>query len=359
MLFPPASVAARLSVPRDPGAFRLFLAGLVFVHHFSRLGLGPYAVYVFFVLSGYWVQRMWVKQYAQTRSPYLTYMVSRVWRLAPTMMLASLVALVLGPLSGMPADWLAADNPLHLAFSSVFLLGYNQLSAAPVGPAWSLDIEMQYYLFAPALALLAARFGPRRVLGAAVLLNAAVALVLWPEAIVLPRYIGFFAAGMCAARLDWRPDARLAGWSAGVVIAAVVIVLASPWRSALLVGAHPGPWSWASPPLTVVMAIATIPYAIYTTGRASDGTDRMMADLSYIVYLLHWPGVVWFQHITGPFSARLAVAGTCTVLVGAGSWLVWRFYDKPINRLRARWVASRVAGRQESIEAPLAEPAAP
>ncbi len=38
-----------------PGYFRLFLAALVFLHHSSRLHLGTFAVYIFFILSGYWI----------------------------------------------------------------------------------------------------------------------------------------------------------------------------------------------------------------------------------------------------------------------------------------------------------------
>lgn len=359
MLTPFVALGARLVLPRDPGAFRLFLAGLVFVHHFSSFSLGGYAVYVFFVLSGFWVQRMWTERYALTRAPYATYLVSRVWRLVPVMALVSAFSLAVQPLVGMPPDWLAPDNPLHLAFSSVFLLGYAWLEMRPVGPAWSLDIEMQYYVLAPALALLAARIGPRVLLVLAANCTVVFAVVLFPSALVVLRYLGFFVAGLCAARLDWRPSPRMAGWCAGLAIAVVAAVIVSPWRSALLLGAHPGPYAWAMPPLNVALAVLTIPYAIFTTGRRSDGDDRMMADLSYIVYLLHWSGVIWFHHVTGGWPVRLAVVATCAVLVGAGSWLIWRFYDKPINRIRAHWVESRMAARIEPDDAPLAEPAGP
>lgn len=70
----------------------------------------------------------------------------------------------------------------------------------------------------------------------------------------------------------------------------------------------------------------------------------MMADLSYVIYLLHAIGVLWFVQVSGPFRARLQVAAVCFVVVPALSWLIWRYFDKPINRARDRWVRSRMVG---------------
>src|SRR5688572_29757476 len=110
----PFVVAARVAWPLDPGAFRLFLAMLVFVHHFSGLGLGTYAVLVFFVLSGFWLERMWGERYKATQRPYLTYMISRIWRLAPVMVLVSAITIALLPMIGTPTGTIFASDPAHL-----------------------------------------------------------------------------------------------------------------------------------------------------------------------------------------------------------------------------------------------------
>jgi len=44
----------------SPGAFRLILALVVFLHHTTNFNLGMSAVLVFFVLSGYWVAVMYI-----------------------------------------------------------------------------------------------------------------------------------------------------------------------------------------------------------------------------------------------------------------------------------------------------------
>jgi peptidoglycan/LPS O-acetylase OafA/YrhL len=358
----PFVVGRRLCLPIAPGAFRLFLAFLVFVHHFSSFALGSYAVFVFFILSGFWLQRMWIERYAPTRSPYLTYTISRVWRLAPVMVLVSIMTFAMIPVIGWQVGEFRASHIGHLAFSTIFLLGYSGLDFLPVGPAWSLDVEMQFYVVAPLLSLAIAR--PR--LRWPLLVAAFAGLLYFTDNFMndsstrfqhLGTYILFFLIGMTAARTDWRPTSRLAALSACLFVLAVLIVTVSPWRGVIIGGANPGPLFRYRLVFTVGLALASIPFAIHTTTRKSDATDRMMADLSYIIYLLHWIAVMWFYTIVGPFSARLAVAAISFLTVPPAAWAIWRFYDKPINRMRSRWVASRVPGA--TPRKALAEPVAP
>lgn len=354
----PFVIGRRTALPLDPGAFRLFLAMLVFVHHFSSFAVGAYAVYVFFMLSGYWLHRMWWERYSTTRQPYVTYLISRVWRLGPTMALVSVITIMLLPLVGIPMAKVLSGNPLHLLVSSTLLLGYTWLPYLPVGSAWSLDVEMQFYLIAPAIATLLAQKKWRwPVIMAAALCSLAYGM-LAPHAVpVVPKYIVFFVLGMASAALDWRPSRRLALACGIGVAAAVLLMLLSPWRGIILGGATPGPLFAYNFQLNIALALATLPLAIYTTGNPSDATDRMMADLSYIVYLLHWVAMQWFFSIKGPFIVRLEVAAISFAVVPTVAWLIWKFYDKPINRARSRWVASRTP--DHSISAPMAEPAAP
>ena len=356
-------VPLRLVWPTGPGAFRLWLAMLVFVHHFSSLDVGPSAVYVFFALSGFWLQGMWMGRYRDTRQPYLTYMVSRVWRLAPVMILVSAftipVLLAIGA-----ASRTLFSNAWHLAFSSVFLLGYAALPQRPVGSAWSLDVEMQFYLVAPLIAAWLARKRAWPVVVAAAVLSAAAALFV--EATVLPRYAIFFVAGMAASAKGWQPPRWLALASALAFVPAVVGIALSPWRSLVLGGSHVGPLFVWNPLLDVVLGVVAVPFALYTVRQPSDAADRMLADLSYIVYLVHWPAMQWFFTLAGrPFAQRLAGAALCFAVVPAISLVIWRWFDKPLNRARGRWVSSRLPLRRDgpppATEAPpiAREPAGP
>jgi len=329
-------------IPTYPGAFRLFLAMLVFVHHFSRLGLGSYAVLVFFVLSGFWVETMWERKYRSTRRPYLTFIVSRFWRLMPVMLLVTILMLAARWAWGMLPGDLVQNDPVNMVVSSFVLLGYAQLPVAPVGPAWSLDIEMQFYLLAPLIAVLVAGHRYKLFLGLCAIGSLVWAVAGWP--LSLGNYLVFFVAGMAAARGGWQPSVRAAGLSAGLTGAVVLLLIVSPWRDLILGGAHRGPLFIYNEHLSAALALLTLPFAIFTVRQPSDQNDRMMADLSYVIYLLHAIGVLWFVQVSGPFLARLQVAAVCFAVVPALSWLIWRYFDRPINGARDRWVRSRMIG---------------
>ncbi|MEO7247467.1 MAG: acyltransferase, partial [Novosphingobium sp.] len=318
------------------GAFRLWLALVVVLHHFTRIEIGKAPVLVFFALSGYWVHRVWNSRYSSTRKPWLTFIVSRWWRIAPVMVLSSLIALA--TLIGIHSPELPAimAQPFRQAASALFAIGYAQLGERPVGPAWSLDVEMQFYLAAPLLALLV-----RRVSALAALLVAMVAfqigLMFYPE-VALPIFIPFFVLGMVASQHQWKaPQRKVSGGLLAVSAAMVVAAQLSPWQSDLL-GAG-GNWS---PMFNIVVAALALPHALASVTRRGDRTDAVLADQSYIVYMLHWPVILVFRAYNwgSPVQTSLAAVGFCGV-IGALSWAVWRHIDVRINQMRQRWVDGR------------------
>jgi peptidoglycan/LPS O-acetylase OafA/YrhL len=324
------------------------LALVVVGHHLTSIKVGTAAVAVFFVLSGYWISVMWDGRYSRTRQPYLTYIVSRAWRLLPTFWMSSaLTWLILGR----PDYFTTAPRVL----SSLVLFGYARLDDLLVAPAWSLDIEMQFYVVAPLLlALLAKAPGAARAMLAGVALLSLGSLFLLGEE-TLPSLAVYFMIGVAAARLNWRPSGRLAAASLIATAALVVGLAASPWRDALLGGAHPRPLTPYNEPLNLLLALLVAPYALFTTRQASGRLDKVFADLSYTIYLIHWAAVAWLaQHAAGlAFGPRLLVSVAISVAVLALGALLWWAWDRPINRFRAHWVVSRLR-RNEASEAAVA-----
>lgn len=327
-----------------PGALRLILALSVFANHISSAGIGPAAVYVFFALSGFWIYRMWLSKYAGTRSPLVTYYVSRYWRLAPLFILAGLVTSAGDVLMQRHIEWTAAT-----ALSSVTILGYASLPVRPVTPAWSLDIEAQFYLIAPLLVAILQRVAPALILIAALAASAVAATL--GLANILPPYLAFFVVGMLAARTDWGPSRALVWIPLAAIAVVSVALLASPWRSVILGGAHPGQWYTLNPAYNVVLGVCVIPYALSTTTRRGCQFDGAFADLSYAVYLLHWVAARWLSNVGAGHSAiyRLPFAAFAIIATLAASWCAWRFYDRPINAIRAAWVRSRASSTRSDV----------
>jgi peptidoglycan/LPS O-acetylase OafA/YrhL len=336
-----------------PGIFRLFLALMVFVDHTTRFSVGKSAVYIFFCLSGYWIYRMYMEKYSTTRHPYLTYAVSRNWRLLPTYWLVTLLTLFYLYLRGTLMSYWNGSSHVHLILSSIFIFGYQALGKKPIGPAWSLDPEMQFYVIAPLLAILVLR---RKVPAAWILLAVAafsLASYLFQSPFLLMDYILYFSIGMAAASVNWRPSGKLALFSFGGTVLLVACLAATPWRGVILVGAHPGPLAIYTPYANVAITLLMVPYAIFTTGHRGFAADGMFADLSYIVYLLHSTGAMLLAAHLGNAIHRLTCMLIAWVVVLAASYAIWKFFDHPINRMRARWVNKRK--RATTVQATPAE----
>ncbi|WP_322042738.1 acyltransferase [Paraburkholderia sp. J67] len=335
-----------------PGLFRLLLASVVVIFHYSSLSLGHAAVYLFFVLSGYWVCQMWEHKYSRTRHPYLTFVLSRAWRIAPVFLLCSALAcaMVWVQVSQLPHTAPAQSAPLDHVFwallPSLVLLGYNSSWFTPLLPAWSLDIEMQYYLVAP-LVLAALKRKPAIVF-VLTLATGAVFSALHGHP-TLATSIPCFVAGMYAARYpDLANGKRYVIASAAATVAVIATPLLIPeLRSLLLGGTHPGPLYRYNELLNVIVTLTCLPFALGTVRNRSGKADQLMADLSYSLYLFHWiPHQLVALYLPGLAQApRIERAlGVCAVIAVtyALSILITLYVDRPANRARARFVRNRL-----------------
>jgi peptidoglycan/LPS O-acetylase OafA/YrhL len=315
-----------------PGALRMALAFAVFLHHTTKFNLGMSAVLIFFVLSGYWVAAMWEKTYSRTTASYFTFLVSRIWRVTPVFALCSAIAwTLLWCRGGAPQD---VDGLIHQLFSNVMILGYNSLAYQANVPGWSLDMEVQFYLVAPVVIFLVAR-NLYMVIGCVAL--SLIAPKFGGSATVLP-FLYFFGIGVAAATHDLKPSRRLAYASLAASVAALVAY-------AFIFFKNLDPTQTAavafSSKASLFIAVMMTPWAIYTTQQKSGRTDRMVGDMSYIFYLLHWSVIGAIGTGAGSYAERFLLCVEAIVVILAGSYFIWLLFDRPIGRLRAAWVSGR------------------
>jgi len=264
-------------------------------------------------------------------------------------------------------QWLTGDGDLPLVLSTPWLqsllpisvLGYAQLPTRPVGPAWSLDIEMQFYLVLPLLAPLVRRLSPAAVLTLGFL------VFEWSlmarHGVVLTSFLPWFLLGMVAAERKWQPSPAMANGSMALVLGLFVAVMAVPHLRATYLAPHAPEYTT----INLLLGALVLPFALGTVTRArrGDKVDSCLADQSYLIYMLHWPAITLFRHVPwGNEAARTAGAIVLMGAVCAFSALVWRHVDRPLDRTRKRWVDSRLPppppgeGRASARES--AEPAA-
>ena len=193
-----------------PGAFRLFLASVVVVHHSFPFRAGSWAVYVFFILSGYWITKMWHSRYVRTRNPYLTFLVSRWWRLAPVFLICSVIGLFSAVLLNDRSAFLLLQDPVW--WLRQFPIAGSTYGVRILAPSWSLDVEMQFYLLAPLIIILLAKAPDKARVAIATSLVAILGVLFWsgvpPEAPYFVMFSGFFIAGIILLKSIGRTPRR-------------------------------------------------------------------------------------------------------------------------------------------------------
>jgi peptidoglycan/LPS O-acetylase OafA/YrhL len=182
------------------------IAALAAGHHLVT-DLGSNGVPLFFVISGFVLARPFAAQYRTGGKPVQLrrYFVRRLTRLEPPYLLSLLILLFLKMLRDpTPDPYLPKSFLASLFYAHGFMYGYpSRVSVI----AWSLEVEIQFYLLMPILAgvfLIPSRWGRRAVM-------AGVALaVMWFQPIKIPSLmypndehvlnsLQFFLAGLLLA----------------------------------------------------------------------------------------------------------------------------------------------------------------
>ncbi|MDE3719923.1 acyltransferase family protein [Nocardiopsis sp. N85] len=316
---------------------------LVLVYHLDPdlLPGGYVGVDVFFVISGFLITSLLYREaMGQGRISVARFYARRVRRLLPA---ATVVLVATGTASFflLPVTRLtdtmwqlvasaAYVENLYLARQSVDYLA-AEVAPSPVQHFWSLSVEEQFYLVWPLLFVLWALLR-RRGAGTATLVlllgSLLAASLAWsvlttggePSAYFLPTTRawelavgGLLAVGLAHGRLPERVRLPL-GWAglAAIVASAVLYDAATPF---------PG-WAALLPVLgcAAVIAAEHVPGPLSVSAPLSTAPARWVGDLSYALYLWHWPLIVLTLAVTGRDELG---AGTAVVVAGAALLLSW------------------------------------
>ena len=348
-----------------PGLFRLLLALVVILHHSTPLRLGRWAVGLFFCLSGFWIAEMWGRKYRKLERPYLEFLVSRWGRLAPGLFVTTAMAAIVMYLNLVPGD-LGAMRHWSWWVSQPLIAGSARFGRL-LPPAWSLDVEMQFYIVAPLLVVAMLKFP--KAIGIAV---AAIA-VCWcwlanargmgGESPRLDVWIGIFLLGILASTIHWRPGKRMVIASICITLLVFITAASIPMtRHWILLKGSTGHALVGSSAafLTVATVVTAVPLALATTAVPSNRFDRFLGDLSYPLYLFHWLPRNWYYAQLplhpGPVHA-LMLLSVNVVVAFLGAIILLLAVDRPLQRLRARWVAFHRA-KNGAVPIESAQPAA-
>jgi peptidoglycan/LPS O-acetylase OafA/YrhL len=181
--------------------------------YFARLDVG---VPIFFLISAFLLYRPFVAARLSGEDPPRVgaYAWRRFLRIAPAYWLA---LCVIGLWLGMPGVFTVEHAPLYFGFAHVYTNATLTVNAMP--QAWSLCVEVSFYVFLPLYAALMRRVrggGVRaELVAAALLFTASLAYKLWVFSrgpatshallswhVALPEYLDYFAIGIALAALS-------------------------------------------------------------------------------------------------------------------------------------------------------------
>lgn len=320
---------------RDIQGLRAVAVLLVFANHaVDRPPGGFIGVDVFFVISGFLITGMLMREYEATNTISLRrFVAARVRRILPSaaLVLAATVVLAWGLFSHARAASTTADAVWafllsanwHTALTGVDYFAQSA-TVSPLQHYWSLAVEEQFYLVWPwavllALALSARRRPDRRrlvrpVVGGVVVLVSLTSFAWALQQTPTEPSVAYFSTFTRAWELALgggvavaaplfaalRPLARTvlayAGLS-GIAASALLITPDTSW---------PAPWALA-PTLATAAVIAA------GTGRTAPGSAPLtngvavfVGDISYSLYLWHFPVIV-FGHALFPGDKVLAL----------------------------------------------------
>jgi peptidoglycan/LPS O-acetylase OafA/YrhL len=307
------------------------------------INLAPLGVRCFFVLSGFLITSILLRDFADTpsfKAVYPIFIARRALRLYPILLVVLLVT-----------AYLDVPRTRETLFWNMFYLTNVYMAMQPswpeaIGHLWSLAVEEQFYLLWP-LVLFAV---PRRYLPpiiVAMVISAIIFRMLWRlfdlgfigAEVLTPT--AFDALGLGALLALFRNNRSLVAaiGAAGAVLWLVTTVL---FRA----GTLPGQWGTL---MYFVNQTAAAMVFMWAVQRLADGAPGIagkiigfplfvyLGTISYGIYILHQfsPYLLGLVPISLPIGQYYAVSAIMTVSLAA---LSWHFLELPIMRAGRRWL---------------------
>ena len=328
----------------DIQALRGFAVLSVLLYHSQLVGLqaGYLGVDIFFVISGFLITDIVRRGALDESFSFAKFYLRRARRLLPAayfvLVLTYFASLFL--LTGKEFEDFLGQMIGSATFTSNFVLRSqaNYFAGAadlkPLLHMWSLSIEEQYYLLLPAALV----FSPRQFWVPGVILVLLASLVLClvlvrsnPEAAfyLLPTRVWELMIGSLGA-LALRGDrfaspARMMLWPS---VVALFVLPAFP-ISAL----HPGVDA-------LVVCVATLVLILAETPALNRGllprTLARVGDMSYSLYLIHWPLFALAQNIYFSATVPAGVRASLVILSLILSYGIYRWIELPVHRAQVR-----------------------
>ncbi|MFQ5418079.1 MAG: acyltransferase family protein [Myxococcota bacterium] len=325
------------------GSLRFVLALLVVITHLGPwFWPGVYAVFGFYIISGYLMCLVLNRRYGFSPRGFRTYALNRFLRIFPPYWFACCLSVIVlafvGPNAGyalgmpweLPPSWLDwVDN-----FSIVSLPTGRESRLVP--PSWALRVELFYY------ALIGLGMGrSRRIALLWLLPSIGYHLAIWRtgsgwESMYFPIPAASLPFNLGALIYHFREEIPEA-LRKSLPLLGLAIAL---WMVNIVVG--PTRYGEQKGPINFYLNVALVGVLVALLCRRKPNgawwkkIENVLGDLSYPVYLVHMQiGVALVSlQIARPFNLQLVYVSLVPILLT--SWAMLRFVDDPIEDMRSQ-----------------------
>jgi len=339
-------------------SLRALASILVVIYHAKLIGGGYIGVDIFYVISGYLITGLLLRELEKSkRLSFRAFYLRRIKRLLPTsysvLIVTAISAWILYPATmrhDIGRDIAAASIYIPNYLFAFWQMDYQNLEAIPpvVIHYWSLAVEEQFYLVWPLLILIFYKRGGRRLVGRSVAAITALSFIWCFNQTQTAPIWAFYSLPTRAwelgvgALLLFVPEFT----KARKALAAISLV-------ALILGSLYFKDSTAFPGIAALLPVVGTAIAIATIGHwpvlvrniAHTRIVQWLGDISYPLYLWHWPLLVIPVAYLGRglYLYERVICITATLIL---SWLTHKWIEAP---LRSRTITGSVIVKGASI----------
>lgn len=332
----------------------LFHAGL------SAFPSGFIGVDIFFVISGYLITGIILRQLREGKFTLNNFFIHRLWRIQPALIAMSVVVFVAATCLFLPVDYLTF---LHSAKYNAMLIA-NQFFARqsaeyaspdseifPLLHTWSLSIEWQWYLIMPLAVSLTSWLISRWRFSEKLFRNDRNLILVWGISSAVLAFVAIVLAKQNPAEAYYSLFTRAFEFSTGGTafiisrhinkvprlvnavsgLLALMILCFISLKSGVL-SVYPNGYTL----LVVTASTVILLGGHYNGGIVSKFLSlsplAYIGRISYSLYLWHWPVFAFFRYLDYPLkNAGLVIALTLIILLALLSYYV---IEKPLRRCR-------------------------
>lgn len=333
----------------DLDGLRAVAIGAVLLFH---LGLdavpsGFLGVDVFFVLSGFLITRMIMRQANSGTFSLADFYVSRARRLLPAAFVTIVLTLMVGAVLIGPSHLEATAQSAFFATTSLANIhfwseaGYFDAASEtkPLLHFWSLSVEEQFYMLWPALLLVVFRLKSPTLLSVVLTLMTGLSFAAqfywqpkYPEEIffLTPFRVWQLGAGAVLASTGLADMTSTARWPR---VAGAVLTMAG---LALVIDSFRSSPGTSNVTLAALQAsvgaffIVLAPSNPIATWLLANPLSSWLGRISYSLYLVHWPIIVFALYYSDVKLSHLGMIGAGVLSLAAG-WALYKCVEQPFR----------------------------